>query len=118
MVIKPVINQTTISNPGLFTCRAMSADTMKMPDPIIEPATIMVASSGPRLLTNPWPAVGDETFARSLPSDICNHLSAPLEGCYRELDFVLVAPQDQCISQGSRPSPFPTRSCGSRPQIL
>src|ERR1700675_3127518 len=97
-VINPVVTQTTINNPGLPTCRAMSADTMKMPDPIIEPATIMVASSGPRLLTNPWPAVGDETFARSLPSDICNHLSAPFDGCYRGLGF--------CPSCAARPMYF------------
>jgi hypothetical protein len=80
MVIKPVVNQTTISNPGLFTCREMSADTMKMPEPIIDPATIMVASSGPRLLTNP-PPVAVETFAASLPSDMCGHLPVEFGIC-------------------------------------
>ena len=32
------------SQPALPTFRAMSADTMKMPDPIIEPTTTIVAS--------------------------------------------------------------------------
>ena len=32
-----------------MTCRAMSADVMKMPEPIIEPATIVVASTRPSL---------------------------------------------------------------------
>ena len=34
----------TSSQPGLPTCRAMSAETMKMPEPIIEPTTTIVES--------------------------------------------------------------------------
>ena len=82
MVIKPVVNQTTISNPGLFTCRAMSADTMKIPEPIIEPVTIMVASSGPRLLTSPWSALGVETLAASFSSDMCGGLHGRVWNLY------------------------------------
>jgi hypothetical protein len=40
----PVATQASRSQPGLPTRRAMSADTMKMPDPIIDPTTTMVAS--------------------------------------------------------------------------
>jgi hypothetical protein len=46
-VINPVISHTTISQPGLPTFLAMSALTMKIPEPIIDPATIMVESNSP-----------------------------------------------------------------------
>src|SRR5271155_3231070 len=52
VVINPLTNQTTSNSAGLSTCRAMPAETIKMPEPIIEPATIMLASSRPRLLIN------------------------------------------------------------------
>src|SRR6266508_539424 len=48
--MKPVTSQTARRRPGLWTCRAMSAETMKMPEPTIEPTTIMVASSRPKRL--------------------------------------------------------------------
>src|SRR5664279_2980301 len=35
---------------ALLTCRVMSAEVMKMPEPIIEPATIVVASKRPSRL--------------------------------------------------------------------
>src|ERR1700740_1027827 len=62
VVIKPVANQTTSSKPGLPTCRAMPAEKMKMPEPIIEPATIMLASGRPRLLTSPESTAGAATI--------------------------------------------------------
>jgi len=40
--------QATNSQPGLPSRRVMSADTMKIPDPIIDPTTTMVASNRPR----------------------------------------------------------------------
>jgi hypothetical protein len=40
------------SHIGEPTLRAMPAETMKMPDPIIDPATSMVASVKVRALTN------------------------------------------------------------------
>ena len=47
-----VSNAVTIhvasSHPGLPTCLVISADTMKIPDPIIEPITIIVESANPR----------------------------------------------------------------------
>src|SRR5262249_14355679 len=39
--------QTTSSHPGLPTCLEISAETIKMPDPIIAPATIIVESNRP-----------------------------------------------------------------------
>jgi hypothetical protein len=39
-----VITQDASSHPVLPSPRDMSAETMKMPDPIIEPATSMVES--------------------------------------------------------------------------
>src|SRR5438876_661238 len=45
--------QATNSQPGEPTCRDISAETRKMPEPIIEPATIVVESSSPRPRMNP-----------------------------------------------------------------
>src|SRR5277367_865808 len=52
MVIKPVTSHAAISNAGEFTSRDISEDTMKIPEPIIEPITSMVALVRPRPLTN------------------------------------------------------------------
>ena len=49
MVSRPVMTQDISSHPALPSCRDISAATMKMPEPIIEPATIMVESKRPRL---------------------------------------------------------------------
>ena len=45
----PVTSQTRSSAPGpqLETWRPMSAETMKIPEPIIEPTTSEIAASGP-----------------------------------------------------------------------
>src|SRR5207247_10310449 len=43
----PVMTQATSSQPGLPLSRAICADTMKMPEPIIEPTTTMVESYRP-----------------------------------------------------------------------
>ncbi len=43
-----MISQAASSHTGLPTRRAMSADTMKIPEPIIEPTTTIVASNNPR----------------------------------------------------------------------
>src|SRR5579862_7751564 len=53
MVNRPVMTHDPSSHPTLPTCRAMSAETMKMPVPIMEPATIMVESNSPRLCCKP-----------------------------------------------------------------
>src|SRR5437773_633988 len=45
MVINPASSQTTINHPGDPTSRDDSADTMKMPLPIIEPTTIVMLST-------------------------------------------------------------------------
>src|SRR6516165_1911523 len=42
------MSQATSSQPGLPTSWAIFAGTMKMPEPIIEPTTTMVASNRPR----------------------------------------------------------------------
>src|SRR5205809_1033569 len=47
LVIVPASIHATINHPGEPTKRDDSADTMKIPDPIIEPTTIMVASIEP-----------------------------------------------------------------------
>src|SRR4026207_1290606 len=52
MVTTPEVNQAKSSQKGEITVREMSAATMKMPDPIIEPATSIVASVSVSALTN------------------------------------------------------------------
>ena len=48
MVMTPASAHANRSTPGAPTKRADSADTMKMPDPIMEPTTSMVASTSPK----------------------------------------------------------------------
>src|SRR3954469_4541663 len=48
----PVNIHATSRKSGETTLRAMSADTMKIPEPIIEPATSIVASVSVMALTN------------------------------------------------------------------
>lgn len=54
----PESTQASISHIGEGTPRAMLADTMKIPDPIIDPATSIVASVRDIALTNPVPDCG------------------------------------------------------------
>ena len=48
MVRAPAMHHATRSQPGLPISRAISADTMKMPEPIMTPTTSMVESKRPR----------------------------------------------------------------------
>jgi hypothetical protein len=52
MVMIAVITHTITNQPALPTFLTMSALTMNIPDPIMEPATTMVASSNPKLGLN------------------------------------------------------------------
>ena len=53
IVITPARPQTSSSQPDPPMSRAISAETMKMPEPIIVPATSMVASNRPRRCSRP-----------------------------------------------------------------
>src|SRR5437870_7559403 len=52
IVITPASAQATNNQPGEPTSRDDSAEVMKMPDPIIDPITIIVPSVKPRPRTN------------------------------------------------------------------
>src|SRR5216110_1418317 len=52
IVITPVAIHAMSSQKGELTVREISAETMKMPEPIIEPATSIVASVSVSALTN------------------------------------------------------------------
>ena len=52
MVIKPVISHAVINQPALPTYLVISLLTMNIPEPIIPPATIIVASKAPSLGLN------------------------------------------------------------------
>jgi hypothetical protein len=62
-VSNPVTIQTTSNHPGEPTWRAIIEETMKIPEPIIEPATSMVESSKPSPLTNFCSAIGCSVVA-------------------------------------------------------
>ena len=63
----PVTSQTTSSRPGEPTVRAMSALTMKMPEPIMAPMTIIMASNRDiSRLKPPDPASGTGVGRRGL----------------------------------------------------
>src|SRR5581483_6657573 len=59
IVSKPAIAHARSSQPGAPLSRDVSADVIKIPDPIIDPITIMVASIGPSARTRPDPCGGD-----------------------------------------------------------
>src|SRR4030081_3454681 len=52
MVTTPETTHAIRSQKGELTVREISADTMKIPDPIMDPATSMVASVSVNALTN------------------------------------------------------------------
>jgi len=52
MVRKPVTSHAPISSAGELVSREISAETIKMPEPIMEPITSMVALVRPRPLTS------------------------------------------------------------------
>ncbi len=63
MVITPVTTHAIRSQKGDCTVRLMSAETMKMPEPIIDPATSIVASVSVIALTNSRDDCGVSTVA-------------------------------------------------------
>ena len=64
MVRNPVTSQAPISSAGESTRREISADTIKMPEPIMEPMTSVVALVSPNPLTNSLsPEASDTVFS-------------------------------------------------------
>src|SRR6266853_1693441 len=70
------MTQAASSPPVEPVCRAISADTMKIPDPIIDPTTIIVESNRPRPRTNPDDSVcaAASVTTEDLKSDIGHSL--------------------------------------------
>src|SRR3974390_3920149 len=67
MVRKPVTSHAPRSNAGELVSRAISADTIKMPEPIIEPMTSVVALVRPSPFTNSLsPPVRETVFVSVL----------------------------------------------------
>src|SRR5215208_3788265 len=63
MVTTPETTHAISSQKGELTVREISAETMKMPDPIIDPATSIVASVSVSALTNSRDDAGVSTVA-------------------------------------------------------
>ena len=62
MVMNPVTTQAAMSSAGELTSRAISAETMKMPEPIMEPMTSVVALVRPRPLIHSLSPAIDTVF--------------------------------------------------------
>src|SRR5271166_4856429 len=69
MVINPVTSQAAMSSEGESTRRAISAETMKMPEPIIEPMTNVVALVRPRPFTNSFSSETTLAVFASVPKE-------------------------------------------------
>ena len=69
MVMNPVTSQAPISSAGESTRRAISAETMKMPEPIMEPMTSVVALVRPRPFTNSFSLETTETVFVSVAKE-------------------------------------------------
>src|SRR6476619_2150047 len=98
----PVIAHTTSSHPADPTNRPISAETMKTPDPIIDPATSMVESSKPSCLTNPSDVVCSSftslwDFESSAIRNSLNAFRAP--GCQENQMHLQVAPRRWRLEQ-------------------
>src|SRR5690242_1712821 len=70
MVINAVTSHAPISSAGESTSRAISADTRKMPEPIIEPITNMVELVRPSPLTNSRSAASSALTITGLASTV------------------------------------------------
>src|SRR5215467_6555776 len=68
MVMKPVTSQAAINNAVESTCLAISADTRKIPEPIIEPMTSMVELVRPNPFTNSRSLASSATATAALAS--------------------------------------------------
>src|ERR1700716_2734384 len=96
-VSRPVTSQTTSNQPGAPTCRAMIEETMKMPEPIIEPATSMVESSKPRPLTNFSSAGVGEVIAGELIINQANR-ATPKRSFFQANRETALAHEEACYS--------------------
>src|SRR6059058_5863540 len=67
IVSKPATAHASSNQPGAPLSRDDSADVIKIPEPIIEPITIIVASIGPSARTSPDPR-GDRSLGAGPPS--------------------------------------------------
>src|SRR5678815_3784953 len=92
MVMNPVTSHAAINSAGESTSRAMSAETTNMPDPIIEPMTMVVALVSPSPLTSSWSgaaAVGPDAREEVDIRSVLQHLTQnPQKFLYRCLRFV------------------------------
>src|SRR6185503_7248085 len=80
IVRRPVTIHATNNQPGEPTCRDISAETMKMPEPIIDPATIVVESRRPSPRTNPVLLSSATTAASAImipPMSVIESASVP-----------------------------------------
>src|SRR5450631_466575 len=101
MVRNPVTAQAAMSKAGELTSRAISAETMKMPEPIIEPVTSMVELVRPRPLTNSRSGELSVLATTGLPST----LNRPPGG------------SSQWLVTGIRPQDF-TLECAKIPLLI
>src|SRR5215470_16245120 len=84
MVRNPVIAHAPISKAGELVSREISADTRKMPEPIIDPITSMVALVEPSPLTNSRSDEGSVATGSGFTS-VLN--KAPSDHCLKDFNL-------------------------------
>src|SRR5271169_5830046 len=102
MVRNPVTSHAAISSAGEFTSRAISAETIKMPEPIIEPITSVVALVRPSPFTNSFSPLARETVFASVlkPPLLIGFERARLQPC-RSVAFLLICqPERTSVREG------------------
>src|SRR5438046_6757518 len=80
IVNNPATAHARSNQPGAPLSRDDSAEVMKMPEPIIEPITIIVASIGPSAPTSPGPRGDGPPSGRSAPTLRRGAAPAPSSG--------------------------------------
>src|ERR1700690_1856821 len=100
MVRNPVTAQAPINKAGEPTSRAISAETMKIPEPIMDPVTSMVELVRPRPLTN---SGEEESFVLTRPGFVsalnhpplclCRGRCLPLHELFDTLPCTISAPK-------------------------
>src|SRR5664279_2943173 len=95
MVRKPVSIQAPISSTGESTRREISADTMKMPEPIMDPITSVVALVRPKPFTNSLSPETTETVLVSVANEPLLALDVARKNLHQEA-------QEFCSDFGGR----------------
>src|SRR4051794_29417972 len=105
-VINPESSQATSSQPGAPTSRDDSAETMKIPEPIMAPMTSMVASRTPRSRSRAPGLAAGSVFAVLMDARPRRVGETGTENCSQDSSWEGEAPAEPVLS-GARQEPRP-----------